>query len=333
MYVSTSVRLRSGWKVSCLALYLVGLVCVGLRQHSPPTRSTTTPQPRSQSRPSMPAPIRSASSARPAWSPTWCATSAASTSEITTLMGAGVDPHLYKASPADVGAPQPGRHHLLFRPAPGRKADGAARADAHTEADNRRGRRNSPRASSLADEHGVGRSARLVRRLALERSGRRGRRMRSVSSIRKHAADYARSAPRRISRSWPSCTTKSQDELADDPAGAAACWSPRTTPSATSAGPMTSKSAASRASAPTAKRACSEVNELVDFLVERKIKAVFVETSVADQNIKSLLEGCRPAATTSRSAASSSPTRWAKPARRKERTTAWSAQRETIAKP
>jgi manganese/zinc/iron transport system substrate-binding protein len=35
-----------------------------------------------------------------------------------------------------------------------------------------------------------------------------------------------------------------------------------------------------------------EVRQLVDFLVERKIKAVFVETSVADQNIKSLLEGC-----------------------------------------
>ena len=35
-----------------------------------------------------------------------------------------------------------------------------------------------------------------------------------------------------------------------------------------------------------------EVKELVDFLVERKIKAVFVETSVADQNVKSLLEGC-----------------------------------------
>lgn len=34
------------------------------------------------------------------------------------------------------------------------------------------------------------------------------------------------------------------------------------------------------------------VNDLVDFLVERKIKAVFVETSVADQNIKALIEGC-----------------------------------------
>jgi manganese/zinc/iron transport system substrate-binding protein len=35
-----------------------------------------------------------------------------------------------------------------------------------------------------------------------------------------------------------------------------------------------------------------QVKELVDFLVERKIKAVFVETSVSDQNIRSLLEGC-----------------------------------------
>jgi manganese/zinc/iron transport system substrate-binding protein len=36
-----------------------------------------------------------------------------------------------------------------------------------------------------------------------------------------------------------------------------------------------------------------EVTELVAFLVERKIKAVFVETSVADQNIRALLEGCQ----------------------------------------
>jgi manganese/zinc/iron transport system substrate-binding protein len=36
-----------------------------------------------------------------------------------------------------------------------------------------------------------------------------------------------------------------------------------------------------------------QINELVDFLVQRKIKAVFVETSVSEQNVKSLLEGCR----------------------------------------
>jgi manganese/zinc/iron transport system substrate-binding protein len=36
-----------------------------------------------------------------------------------------------------------------------------------------------------------------------------------------------------------------------------------------------------------------QVKELVDFLVERKVKAVFVETSVAEENIKSLVEGCQ----------------------------------------
>ncbi len=36
-----------------------------------------------------------------------------------------------------------------------------------------------------------------------------------------------------------------------------------------------------------------QVNELVAFLVDRKIKAVFVESSVSDQNVRSLLEGAR----------------------------------------
>ncbi|REJ69570.1 MAG: manganese transporter [Planctomycetota bacterium] len=35
------------------------------------------------------------------------------------------------------------------------------------------------------------------------------------------------------------------------------------------------------------------VNELVDLLVERNVKAVFVESSVADRGVKSLVEGCR----------------------------------------
>lgn len=41
----------------------------------------------------------------------------------------------------------------------------------------------------------------------------------------------------------------------------------------------------------TSEAGVREVRALVDFLVERKIKAVFVETSVSDQNIRSLLEG------------------------------------------
>lgn len=36
-----------------------------------------------------------------------------------------------------------------------------------------------------------------------------------------------------------------------------------------------------------------EVNVLVNFLVDRKVKAVFVESSVSDKNIRALLEGCK----------------------------------------
>lgn len=36
-----------------------------------------------------------------------------------------------------------------------------------------------------------------------------------------------------------------------------------------------------------------QINKLVDFLVQRKIKAIFVETSVPQAHVKSLLEGCR----------------------------------------
>ena len=38
-----------------------------------------------------------------------------------------------------------------------------------------------------------------------------------------------------------------------------------------------------------------EINNLVDFLTKRKIKAVFVETSVAPKNVRALQEGCRAA--------------------------------------
>lgn len=36
-----------------------------------------------------------------------------------------------------------------------------------------------------------------------------------------------------------------------------------------------------------------EINELVDFLADRKIKAVFIEKSVSERNIRALVEGCR----------------------------------------
>jgi manganese/zinc/iron transport system substrate-binding protein len=37
----------------------------------------------------------------------------------------------------------------------------------------------------------------------------------------------------------------------------------------------------------------ADINKLVDFLVERKIPAIFVESSVSDKNVKALVEGCK----------------------------------------
>jgi manganese/zinc/iron transport system substrate-binding protein len=37
----------------------------------------------------------------------------------------------------------------------------------------------------------------------------------------------------------------------------------------------------------------ADINKLVDLLVERRIPAIFVESSVSDKNIKALVEGCK----------------------------------------
>ncbi len=37
----------------------------------------------------------------------------------------------------------------------------------------------------------------------------------------------------------------------------------------------------------------ADINKLVDYLVDRKIPAIFVESSVSDKNIKALVEGCK----------------------------------------
>jgi manganese/zinc/iron transport system substrate-binding protein len=36
----------------------------------------------------------------------------------------------------------------------------------------------------------------------------------------------------------------------------------------------------------------ADINRLVDFLVEKKVPAIFVESSVSDKNIRALIEGC-----------------------------------------
>jgi manganese/zinc/iron transport system substrate-binding protein len=37
----------------------------------------------------------------------------------------------------------------------------------------------------------------------------------------------------------------------------------------------------------------ADINRMVDFIVERKLPAIFVESSVSDKNVKALIEGCR----------------------------------------
>lgn len=39
--------------------------------------------------------------------------------------------------------------------------------------------------------------------------------------------------------------------------------------------------------------AVKEINELVDYITEKKIKAVFVESSVSERNVRALVEGCK----------------------------------------
>jgi manganese/zinc/iron transport system substrate-binding protein len=42
-----------------------------------------------------------------------------------------------------------------------------------------------------------------------------------------------------------------------------------------------------------AEASVKDINDLVDFIVQRKIKAVFIETSVSSRNMRSLIEGCK----------------------------------------
>ena len=68
-----------------------------------------------------------------------------------------------------------------------------------------------------------------------------------------------------------------------------------------------------------------DVQRIVEIVTERKVKAVFVESSVPKRSIEAVVAGCRRATTTSPSAESSSRTRWARRARRRGPTSAWFA--------
>ena len=56
----------------------------------------------------------------------------------------------------------------------------------------------------------------------------------------------------------------------------------------------------------------ARIAELVDMLVERRIGAVFVESTVSDRNVRALVEGAAARGHEVSSGASSIPTRWAR---------------------
>jgi manganese/zinc/iron transport system substrate-binding protein len=207
---------------------------------------------------------------------------------ITTLMGPGVDPHLYKSSPADVG-------HL-------NRADMICYSGLHLEGKLsdllERMQHKKPTVAVaegiaegklLADENGV-RDPHVWFDVSLW-SEAAGAVQEALSQFDpKHAADYAE-ACKKYQSQLAQLHQKSQDDLAMIPP------EHRVLVTAHDAFQYFGKAygievRGIQGISTDSEAGVREVKQLVDFLVERKIKAVFVETSVADQNIQSLLEGC-----------------------------------------
>ena len=67
----------------------------------------------------------------------------------------------------------------------------------------------------------------------------------------------------------------------------------------------------------------ADVQGLAKFIVERKIPAIFIESSVPVRNVEAVQEAVARRAGTCKSGASCSPTRWEHRARPKERTSEW----------
>ncbi len=207
---------------------------------------------------------------------------------ITTLMGPGVDPHLYKSSPADVG-------HL-------NRADMICYSGLHLEGklsellERMQHKKPTVAASEgiaesklLADENGI-RDPHVWFDVSLW-SEAAGAVKDALSQFDPdHAADYA-TACEKYQTDLAALHQKVQNDLAVIPPDH------RVLVTAHDAFHYFGKAygvevRGIQGISTDSEAGVREVKQLVDFLVERKIKAVFVETSVADQNIQSLLEGC-----------------------------------------
>jgi manganese/zinc/iron transport system substrate-binding protein len=207
---------------------------------------------------------------------------------VTTLMGAGVDPHLYKSSPADVG-------HL-------NRADMICYSGLHLEGKlSELLQRMSHKKPTVAVAEGIAPDKLLTDEngvpdphawfdvsLWSEAAGTVRDALEQYDS--KHADQY-RTACEEYQSRLAALHAEAKADLATIPDGH------RVLVTAHDAFRYFGKAygvevRGIQGISTDSEAGVREVKSLVDFLVERKIKAVFVETSVADQNIKSLLEGC-----------------------------------------
>ncbi|MCI0359052.1 MAG: zinc ABC transporter substrate-binding protein [Planctomycetaceae bacterium] len=208
--------------------------------------------------------------------------------QVVTLMGAGVDPHLYKASPADVS--QLNRADIIFYSGlhlEGKLAELLERMASRkpTVAVAER----IDEAKVLHDEHGApdphvwfnvshwSEAAGAVRDALAEFDP-------------KHADDY-KAASETYQAQLAVLHLEAKEQLATIPAAQ------RVLVTAHDAFQYFGQAyglevRGIQGISTDSEAGVKHVNDLVDFLVQRKIKAVFVETSVANQNVKALIEGC-----------------------------------------
>lgn len=209
--------------------------------------------------------------------------------EVTSLMGAGVDPHLYKASPADVTALN--RADIIFYSGlhlEGKLADLLERM----------GERKPTVAVAVAispekvlrDEHRAA-DPHVWFDVSLWSEAAGAVREALCQFDPKHAEDYRQNADEYQSRLARLHADTKTDLAAIPPER-------RVLVTAHDAFHYFGEAydievRAIQGISTESEAGVRQVRALVDFLVERKIKAVFVETSVADENIRSLVEGCQ----------------------------------------
>jgi manganese/zinc/iron transport system substrate-binding protein len=205
------------------------------------------------------------------------------------LMGEGVDPHLYRASPGDVS--QLSRANIIFYS--GLHLEGKL-----AELLERMGRRKPtvgvaekvPSEKVLVDEHGA-RDPHVWFDVALWSEAVKALASALADFDSKHAEDYHLNATKYVERLME-LDAYARERLASVPKDQ------RVLVTAHDAFRYFGRAydvevRGIQGISTDSEAGVRQVKELVDYLVERKIKAVFVETSVSDQNIRSLLEGCQ----------------------------------------